>query len=1131
MVNYCEPQTCDEGQCEFGLNNLRINASLILGPLTGKTICGEVLTIDSGGEVPYPGNDWSVSFNATGYGITAEFVDNTLRYGANTSYTKDKNIDVVATVTNVRYGKSMQSNLVTVSVPYGTCAGEPSLVLETSATAITYSKQTVILTWYYTNGDTILNMDRDGIDARNCVMGDIPPYVSIGQITTSPDGKTTAVVTFEVNPNQQERYAWFSLTSHDFEEPETKTVTIVQKGVGLDICISPLEATIPFSGGSVAFEYFLSEDGCATKSSALNYWTGLTLNCPDSISPCPSTTTLDLYYRKIFTFGINDSDREVTHILTATCTNIRSKTATIKQEASPSVYGIISPSSQIGYEGGEVVISYYISDTQSGSQILPDDYYVNSIWQINNGEINKCKISSSLYEGECSFNDSSCLSIMGVVFNGASVDGSKVNYRFKLPTNVDQNTAIYTFKIGDNKSVNGKTGLTTTVAVGGVECKIALTTNKSTIDFNGGTVTLRWYVYTGSTESESNAIDNETIKAGFNYNQNTVSINNGNPIYWSQLASGDYGIRPTGELKYSFGVFEQTFEISNNMSPYSKDFKFTVSNYFAQNGTATKTVTQDFVCYYLHVYKDYNDAVTYDGKRLDGNGTTVKIYYYLSESDADGATPITDESILFDNNHNSYLNLSTPQGVNVVNTGYSNGLFYKEVSFDRNDTDSGITHEFTATCAHYNCREKSVSIYQGSPYDNIIPNCDYFVFTYSWKDTDGRDLDSLTVLSVYDRDGNMTSFKDEYYNNSETSGLTVGWQGSAKGVSVTSTTLTHPITSVFLTADTRVVGDVNNPYLKHGADNTQSGAEGAIVNIKSILNSGRVADDDTIKIDIYGNWYGDKSDGNCIISYSQFTGSTDGNYQTEILESEHPNNPTVSWDERFYYSFSNTSAAQQIGSAITTNEIYVLAAGSSNIRRTKATGGCPIEAFYSKLATLTFNNRTNTTTLDYGKWPNSGYNERDCKIVTTFKFMGVQYNESNPRPSTFDLPATGGTFTVENIQYKVKYGSLDYPRHLYYMDNDYIQVDYLNSYIYASEIGDTKAVAENDRGIKSIRVIDNGNDTYNIEFEMDSYQNVMENHGRCSSLDFFIHTKNPCITICDFYENLPSLFQFKLSSQ
>ena len=1165
LTGTCNPTSCAAGTCTFPSTvgqNLRVDAKLVNGSKTGKTICGDVITITPGGETPYPGSDWGITYSAVSYSdVVANFENNVLHYGKNPSLVNNARIDVWAMVNNVQYGVTSSSNVVNVIIPPGMCGDSFSLVLTATTTSITFSQQAVTIKWYYEYSDhTILTVNNDGIDARNCTTGlvETVDFVTFGAVNHGSDGISSVVATFDANQGNSPRYLKF-LLGDDTYLHTSKTLMIKQSEAGLDICVNPTAATIPYSGATKTVDYFLSTGTtCSNYSDLFNYWQGLSLNCTStSENHCPTETgvqTMNKFYRKTYQFPLNESYEPITYTLTATCTNVPgSKTVTFTQAATPKMYANIEAvNPTITYEGGNVVLKYYITETEGGTTPTTDQYFVNGIWKSANGEINKCKFESSVLPGECSFNNSQCLSSKGVFYSGDSVESSVVFYRFSLPANVSDTNITYTFKIGDNHSFNGKTGLTATITQTGIVFNIKVTASYNSVVPEGGNILLKWYVYTGATAEESAALDNPAIKAGFwTYAQNSIVINETTTVYWNELGGIDCGVKLTGDVEYNNGIFQQSFKISANDSGGNRSFKFIAGHLSAANIKDSATVTQEYVSYFLHAYKDYNDSIRYDGTKLDGSVGVVKIYYFLSNSDGEEATPIIDESILFDASHNSYLDLSIPTGVNLVSTGYTNGKFYKEVSFNQNYGETGITHEFTATCEHYNCEPKNITIYQGSRYENLIPNCDYFIFSYNWdKNTDGSDLDSLTVLTVYDvyteTEKHMKSFKDlnSLNQTKETSGLTVGYGGSAdhKSVSKSLTGLTEQGQQISRECNTAFyfVDDLNlssslrfkNPYLKHSGDNTKSGAEGAVVNIKQLLKSGRIADTDTIKVDIYGNWYTGRINGNCTITYEQVSGLTkNGNYETEILEMPYINNPDSATDYRFFYKFSNTSLSQKIGSPVTTSSMNVLASGGNNHSRIKQDSACEIKSFYTKLATLTFNNKANKTTFDYGTmlpdYEGSGFDQHAFSPIANFTFDGTVYNRSNP-PHKIYLPTTGGTFTVSNISCDIKYFGDSRTRYLYTSDGESVDIDNYGK-IYYSDIGTTKSVEANRTGVKNAKVTSNGDGTYNLTFEMDSYQNVIDSFGSVSYVDFYLYVLNPFIDGCDFKERISSI-QFQLSS-
>lgn len=126
----------------------------------------------------------------------------------------------------------------------------------------------------------------------------------------------------------------------------------------------------------------------------------------------------------------------------------------------------------------------------------------------------------------------------------------------------------------------------------------------------------------------------------------------------------------------------------------------------------------------------------------------------------------------------------------------------------------------------------------------ILPDFDFFCFNYSWDEAAGKDLDSATLVVgsnipiVEEGSGNTL---DDYF---------VGYMGNGNEV------------------------EEVKQYLKFGGDNTQSGAEGALVNFKEICNRDLISQGVTkLYIYIYGNWYDKKITGDMTLSYRTYKGT------------------------------------------------------------------------------------------------------------------------------------------------------------------------------------------------------------------------------------------------------------------
>lgn len=224
------------------------------------------------------------------------------------------------------------------------------------------------------------------------------------------------------------------------------------------------------------------------------------------------------------------------------------------------------------------------------------------------------------------------------------------------------------------------------------------------------------------------------------------------------------------------------------------------------------------------------------------------------------------------------------------------------IRINQNSSDDG--KNLVVYAQYKGVRSDAVNIYQQSSSEFIIPDSDYFIFNYEWEyddkgtitDTDdtgdGRDLDSLTVIYVQDREGNIVS--------KSFTGIPVGYRANLLSYA------SPQQSSVYKTQ-----GGETLYFMKWGGDNRMSGAEGAIICFTNLANSGELSGTDKVIIEIYANWFSLRINGNMKINckgYKAKDGST-GKYADEIIEVPHtnpkgnyttfepnPDNCFVSWD-------------------------------------------------------------------------------------------------------------------------------------------------------------------------------------------------------------------------------------------
>ena len=160
---------------------------------------------------------------------------------------------------------------------------------------------------------------------------------------------------------------------------------------------------------------------------------------------------------------------------------------------------------------------------------------------------------------------------------------------------------------------------------------------------------------------------------------------------------------------------------------------------------------------------------------------------------------------------------------NVTDTEVSGQYRMCTFNVTQNNGDEGRKLRVAAT--YKGVMSDVVEIYQQSPNEFIIPDCDYFHFSYSWEDVahgGGVDLDSLTVIYVEDEEGNRV--------NKSFTGKAVGFGANSSYQARSSN---------------------GTLCLQHGGDCRTSGAETAVCCLTNIAETGEISNLETIKINIY----------------------------------------------------------------------------------------------------------------------------------------------------------------------------------------------------------------------------------------------------------------------------------------
>lgn len=144
--------------------------------------------------------------------------------------------------------------------------------------------------------------------------------------------------------------------------------------------------------------------------------------------------------------------------------------------------------------------------------------------------------------------------------------------------------------------------------------------------------------------------------------------------------------------------------------------------------------------------------------------------------------------------------------------------------------------------AKYNGKYSAeVSIRQVGKDATVLPDFNFFCFTYGWDADAGKDLDSMTIV-----EGTGIMIGDRLLDD-----YPVGWNMGE--------------------------GNTNaevQKYIRWGGDNTQSRAEGAEINWKAICERDFISEGIyTIYAKVYGNWYNTKGTGMVTFNLSTYKGT------------------------------------------------------------------------------------------------------------------------------------------------------------------------------------------------------------------------------------------------------------------
>lgn len=683
---------------------------------------------------------------------------------------------------------------------------------------------------------------------------------------------------------------------------------------------------------------------------------------------------------KSLSFKINGSD-DGSSVVVGPCSN---GTASQTDVNSIKITDIVLTTRQMLSEGDDIVTTENLTLNNVDVTYTTENNVTSSVLQANSGKTRSIIVTVT-YKSDQSVKSSKTITQEGIKTDSGDYDESKIVDTGYSDVSVDYQDFNF------NESCINKQSPSCEGGTFNFSCR-------------GTKVT----IYGGKTGRTVCGVD-VNIGGG---TQNPESISESDISY--SCSPSDYGSFNGNVLTYAKNesrTQDRTLNITATLTPANQTVTTTFKVIAGQCGNPL----------YLHI--------TAASTSVPFSSSTLEIRYYLTESEADGEiNVIADEDII------SCIEFQCPSGMKSCGTQVkdSNGVYKRTVEFPKNSGE-GVYWEFSATCENATTSLKTLKIYQASPYENIIPNCDYFVFRYNWLESDGKDLDSLTHIT------NTPNLKAK--DGTNVSGKTVGFGG---------------------TSGYEVDGENSIIYIKHGGDNRCSGAEGAIICLKNILNSGQISNDDIIWVDIYACWYSTRGNGNMNIVYEQFTGLTDGGYSEEIKEVIHDDCSSYT-----YKTFEPVEGKCMKIAEETTPTINVKAYGNINFKMAQNVN-C-IDGAYTHVLRLVYKVAAKVTSLEY--FTDNGLNLKNM----------VYYLNVNGEMKTMDYSYTGSTseqtYNYNNLYIKQELEGSIYNLYPFDSNDDEIQIiEYTREYGGSWNLVQTKYINKSDVESES---------TYNLSFITD----------------------------------------------
>lgn len=406
-------------------------------------------------------------------------------------------------------------------------------------------------------------------------------------------------------------------------------------------------------------------------------------------------------------------------------------------------------------------------------------------------------------------------------------------------------------------------------------------------------------------------------------------------------------------------------------------------------------ITEDTDIY--AVWSKINVYCTTDKPVVVYEGDTVKVFYHAVTTEI----VTSNEVKLYVDEANTTVSYTRNPNETVEGNE-------RVCTFTINENTSQDGKNLVVYAEYKGVRSENLIIYQNNPYEYVIPDSDYFLFNYEWENNDGKDLDSLTVIYVEDAQGNIIK-------KSFTS-IPVGYRSVYKNGDST--------------AKYQVASENGLLCMKHGGDNRNSGAEGAIICLTNIANTSEVNNLETVKIKIYANWYNTRTDGNMTIKckgYKTKEGKS-STYNDDIIEVEHTSSDSYNKWKTFEVNENNCEVSWDGFS----EKMNIKAHGSDNARFEDEFIE-HIGNLYSNVCTVSFNIGSGRKSY-LNRIEDNGI-ERDTKPI--------YFKNDHDDKTRFELSTQSQSFDLNNIYFEY-WGENGY---MFNNNKDYILMIFYDVYV------------------------------------------------------------------------------------